>query len=369
MDAVPETSVGSRDAGRSSRRLDSLTQARFFAALGVVLYHACISFDARQTWYGRLSASGYLGVSFFFVLSGFVLAWSSRPRERASDFYWHRFARIWPIYALTWLAAVLYAAVGHGTVLWKPVVLGFALLQAWTPAYALSYNFPAWSLSVEAFFYLLFPLLIPVMRRFSRTQALLAVGLAYLWTVVGDVLARLLGTEQTIERITYSFPPYRLGEFVAGMGLALAMAKGWRPRLPLAVPLALIAALVVSSGYWPGGAGVGRDLLTLLVIPPACGLIVALARADLTRRQRTGLVLLRLGEASYALYIVHAVVLFAWGGLRLSFDSRYLPAYVVLSVVTAVLLHSWVERPAERWLRRRWSARRSSRPGSRSARR
>jgi peptidoglycan/LPS O-acetylase OafA/YrhL len=325
---------------------------RFGAALGVVLFHACIEFHARDSWYGHLSELGFVGVSFFFVLSGFVLAWSGRPGERPSRFYWHRFARIWPIYALTWLAAVLYAAVGHGTVLWKPVVLGFALLQAWDPRYTMSYNFPAWSLSVEAVFYLVFPLLMPRLRRLSQAQALVTACLAYLWTVAGDVAARHFGSQRAVEWITYSFPPYRLGEFVAGMCLATAMAKGWRPRVSGAVPLGFIGTLAVLNAFWFRGS-VDRDLLTLLAIPAACVLVVALAQRDLRREQRGSAVLLALGEASYALYIVHAIVLFAWGGLRLPFESPFLLLYVALSIVVAVALHRWVEKPVERWLRQR----------------
>lgn len=355
MDGVPETSVQPVAAGRTRRRLDSLTRARFFAALGVVLFHACIDFHARGTWYGRLSEFGFVGVSFFFVLSGFVLTWSSRPEEKPSRFYWHRFARIWPIYALTWFAAVLYAAVGHGTVLWKPVLLGFALLQAWDPRYALTYNYPAWSLSVEALFYLSFPLLIPVLRRLSREQALVTVGLAYLWMVVGDVAVRVFGTAGSMEWITYSFPPYRLGEFVAGMALAVAMSKGWRPRMPVAAPLVYIAALALANAFFfRGDLSIDRDLLTLLVIPAACCLVAALAQQDLSRPQPRRSLALQLGEASYALYIVHAIVIFAWGGLRLPFGHRYLLVYVAVSVVASVMLNRWVERPVERWLRPRW---------------
>jgi peptidoglycan/LPS O-acetylase OafA/YrhL len=342
-------------SGRAGKRLDSLTQARFFAALGVVLFHACFAFHARDTWYGHLSEFGFVGVSFFFVLSGFVLTWSSRANEKPSRFYWHRFARIWPAYALTWLAAVLYAAVGHGTVSWKPVVLGFALLQAWTPKYAMSYNFPAWSLSVEALFYALFPLLIFVLRRLSQTQALIAVGLGYLWTLTGDVAVRLLGTKQSMDWLTYSFPPYRLGEFIAGMGLAVAMGKGWRPRVSRLLPLTYLGALAVLNALWvEGGHHIDKDILTLLVIPATFGLVAALAQRDMKDRQRRSMALLRLGEASYALYISHAIVIMAWGGLKLSFETRFLLPYVALSIVVAVLLHRWIERPTERWLRQRW---------------
>ncbi|MBT2549596.1 acyltransferase family protein [Arthrobacter sp. ISL-65] len=57
---------------------------------------------------------GQAGVTFFFLLSGFVLAWSMNPSTSKRQFYWRRFARIWPLHALTALAAVVLSLSAQG---------------------------------------------------------------------------------------------------------------------------------------------------------------------------------------------------------------------------------------------------------------
>ena len=340
-------------------QLDSLTEARFFAAICVVLFHGVIAFGATATWFGGLTAFGFTGVSFFFTLSGFVLTWAARDAERPRRFYLRRLARIYPIYALTWLAAVLYAAVGSGTVFWRPVLLGATLLQGWSPHDDMAYNFPAWSLSDEAFFYALFPLLIKPISRMTSSRAATGMCIGWLWMLVWSLAARMTGAGPT-DWLLYSFPLYRLGEFVCGMCLAIGLKQGWRPRVSPAVPLLVLLGGAVAC--WRATelahpVRLDRDFLTLLVIPVELLLIASLTARDVRPHKGRSRTLLELGNASYALYISHALVLFAWGALRLSFAMRYLVVYVVVCLVGSLLLHWWVERPLEEWLKRLLSLR------------
>lgn len=138
-------------------RLDSLTGLRFFAAF--VVYGLHVQYGGMRYIFGQ----GSIGVSFFFILSGTVLAWSWRPTDRARDFYRRRVARIYPVYVVAFLLGIVVTrAVGEGYHGLGAGLLGIFLLQAWVPDvhtyFAL--NGVSWSLSVEAFFYLLFPLLV-----------------------------------------------------------------------------------------------------------------------------------------------------------------------------------------------------------------
>ncbi|MFF3937964.1 acyltransferase family protein [Streptomyces phaeofaciens] len=145
-----------------------MTGLRFWAALVVVLYHLSrqsgrLPVLSDLAWYGRS------GVTFFFVLSGFVLAWTYDGKSvPAKVFLWRRFARIWPMLAVSVIASVAaWHALGTE---WsrKGVVATLLLVNAWVPEQALlkGGNPAAWSLSDEAWFYATFPLLmaLPLLR-------------------------------------------------------------------------------------------------------------------------------------------------------------------------------------------------------------
>lgn len=95
-------------------RLDAITGLRFFAALHVVLFHYAVrTLGATSAVAGHVVSFGFVGVSFFFVLSGFILAYSYAPRAAEGavaprPFYASRVARIYPLY----LAALLIALPG-----------------------------------------------------------------------------------------------------------------------------------------------------------------------------------------------------------------------------------------------------------------
>jgi peptidoglycan/LPS O-acetylase OafA/YrhL len=146
--------------------LRRLTSLRWFAALAVFADHAVSSGHGSSRWF----VLGDAGVSFFFVLSGVVLAWSARPGDTARRFWRRRFARIYPATLVSGVAAglLIWAGWVYGSLRGFAAVTHLFLIQAWwpsgqNPVYA--YNGVAWSLSCEAFFYLLFPLLLVLAAR------------------------------------------------------------------------------------------------------------------------------------------------------------------------------------------------------------
>src|SRR5882672_10730014 len=168
-------------------RLHALTSLRFFAALHVLIFHLyAMNIAGGYGWYHKLATIGYVGVSFFFVLSGFILVYTYADRPLNVRSFWQaRFARIYPAY----LFSLLLTAPGffYVSIALKNMDIPFfsyfkthllqcslvvpVLLQAWVPGAALAWNPPAWSLSVEAFFYLMFPLLIVWLGR-ARNRSL-----------------------------------------------------------------------------------------------------------------------------------------------------------------------------------------------------
>jgi len=359
---------------RTPARLDALTGLRFWFAFLVVMHHSL------QHWFGPavypVADFGYIGVDFFFVLSGFVLTWSWRPELPAARFWWNRVARIWPLHLATLLLAIAFVAdqVHHPGVI--GTIANLLLVQAWFRAQQtyFGYNAVAWSLSCEVFFYLAFPWLVRGLVRLSAARRALVVALVVAAMCVYPGAFSLTvaphdpdGWEWT----TYVLPLWRLGEFVIGIVAALAVRQGWRPRLrggvALAVAVGAAAALLgvgLRIGHLPDRAFV--EIVGMLII---AGVICAVAADELAGRRRllASRLMVSLGAASYALYLCHAL-LFGWvvdhWSASGSGAGRVIgwAAYVAAAVTLAYALHRLVEVPCERWLRRRgariWPTRR-----------
>ena len=348
------------------RRLGSLTGMRFFAAVPVVLIHVGGQF-ARATWLGTVDGFGYIGVSFFFLLSGFVLTWSC-AQQSARRFWWLRAARVWPtqfvvaVFAMTVLAAQERISGGLGK------AADLLLLQAWSSNPQVYYggNGVSWSLSAEMFFYLLFPLVIIPLRR-MRGRGLLLTALVTLAVMAGaPLVASALGVSSaTYAWLFFVFPPYRFAEFLLGMVLARAMLLGLRVPAPGWIWLGAAAGLAatvwgMTEYTMHSGAGIQRPFVALLVLPFFAVLLLAGATRDLRGRTwwLTSRPLLRLGEWSFALYLVHKPVFLLtsrWHWWDNSGGVSALIAFIAfltLAVAVAAAAHYLVEKPVERALRR-----------------
>ncbi|WP_326702335.1 acyltransferase [Streptomyces cyaneofuscatus] len=379
MDSTSTTGVGraARKNGRPTK-LPSLTGLRFFAALLVFLFHTSLSNspippndpinpfgdEGIATAYEKaLLNTGYIGVSFFFVLSGFVLAWSSRPGQRTTAFWRRRMTKLFPNHLVVFaVSLVLFAgaaisSVGH----WLPnLFLAHSFFPQ--PEINLSMSPPSWSLSSELLFYLLFPLLIVPIRKIRDGQL-------WLWAaamVAGTVLVQLVSLhlvpdtpKSAISPISdlqfwfgYLFPPGRLFEFVLGVLLArIVLAGRWPRRIDLPFSLVLMAL-----GYAAGFMVPFSYTFVTATIVPIGALIAAVAVTDVEGRH-TWLArrpMVWLGEVSFGFYLVQGVTIFY---LRSLMDgSTYgvpgallvIAGFFVVCLLAGALLHHGVEMPAMR---------------------
>ncbi|MGN8132646.1 acyltransferase family protein [Paenarthrobacter sp. 22069] len=357
-------------------RLDSLTGLRFFAAFVVLLRHTVPAIFPLPVL-AELSLVGPIGVGFFFVLSGFILTWNWKPQASRGHFYGRRAARILPLHVLTTVvaAALLVAA---GTPLWASTFLSLFLLQAWfTDSYRLGGNSPSWSLSVEAFFYILFPFIVKPLARMTIRKSWMTIG-ASGFLMVAWHGAYLVATKSDTPFLSafsaYTNPVYRLGEFVIGVALATAMRQGWRPRLSVSSAAALalfgyVALAVLNAAVQhSSGSGIPLSALDLLYLPLTVLLVACAANSDLGRRKsffrRPALV--RLGEWSFAMYLVQAIVItiavrlfpfgtVSWQGCLVAFGV------IAFSVALSGALFHWFEKPMEGWLKSKLPATQPSR--------
>lgn len=346
-------------------KLESLTFLRFIAAAAVVLYH----FGAGTVFYSFLPSAlktGPLLVTFFFVLSGFVIAIANFKKNiSAKTFYINRFARIFPIYAI---ALIFFIKITDGSFESGGFLLPLTMLQAWWPGYALIGNTPSWSISVEMFFYLVAPGLI-LMLNSARG------GSPYKWILMSLILlaASLVATyilaqppiykgyPSASHDLVYYSPLAHISSFILGFAGGVAYKSSEeRTKITSYQKIALfILSLITANILW--SLAVKYTGQFDLIIPysasyfalPFLAIIYtsALANNILTRLPLVPFWVL-LGESSYSLYILQLPVNIAITKLMpanylQSQDSKFLFYFVILTA-TSIASYKLIEIPMGR---------------------
>ncbi|MCC4247847.1 acyltransferase family protein [Microbacterium testaceum] len=296
----------------AARHLPSLTGLRWLTAMLIFGHHimAVEYFGGRagDLW-GFVFEAGKTGVTLFFILSGFVLAWGHKPAQTARSFWLHRAARIYPLHVVGVVLALVAAATLVPEIRTDglaPLGANVLLLSGWVPDWWQAGNPASWSLVCEAFFYLTFPLVIRLVAG-RTTRVLWAVAAGALLLVA---LAPQIAAIAPVPMSAASTPVLRLPEFVLGVVLALVMKEtAWRPApLRFAVPLAVLGYALSEAPALPGteirpglAATVGGFAL----------LVASLASADAHRSSTflAGAAWQELGRLSFAFYLVHLLVI------------------------------------------------------------
>lgn len=354
------------------RILPSLTGLRFFAAALVVIYHMTNHLGAVPV-ISDLARFGRTGVTFFFVLSGFVLTWTYIGKDTSLGvFYWRRFVRIWPLHiAATVLTASVYIWTDNRIAnelslanLWP----AFFLIHTWFPEPAVyrGGSGASWSLADEMFFYAIFPFLLATWAPVRDTRKLLL--LPFIMTGISLVLwltipVEGIGPYLRTMLLDY-FPLSRVVQFMSGVAIAVAIRHGWRCRIP--VSAAVLVVLLYHAALIPWSMTFGRtdkwypySASQLFALLPFALLIAAVAAHDLQERlsflARPSFVLL--GQASFAWYLLHGPGILVY--MHIAGDPATLPSTIVSWVIVAILTQIvsigaflWFERPLERRLRR-----------------
>lgn len=200
--------------------LDTL---RFFAAIAVVIFHFGLWSWPIQPYLLQYFKIANLGVSFFFVLSGFIMFYvyknTTMDKEDTYNFLVSRFSRILPLYLLSLALSTLYL-IKFESIKFSMKTLFYHLffIQSWIPGEALTLNFVNWTLSIELLFYLLFPLLFLYIKKSPRPFFIFTI---FLW-LISNVLTIFLSIKLNLNVVTnYEFikffPVFHLNNFFIGM--------------------------------------------------------------------------------------------------------------------------------------------------------
>jgi peptidoglycan/LPS O-acetylase OafA/YrhL len=356
-------------------KLDALTSLRFFAAAVIVVGHAHFIFGSLG--FANIAPLEQ-GVSFFFVLSGFILAYNYPALGEAGEvkkFWLARFARVWPLHAVTlglWIALIFefdrerYFPGFEGL---ARLVSNMLLLQSWIPLpnWAISFNGVAWSLSVEFFFYALFPILIRYWRDYWHLMLMVQIGI-----VAGIIIAcSWMGLPTVISQdsigvlgLLYTNPMVRLVEFSAGIAVAFLVRAVVDRKVDLSTSqwfaieiiviggcsIALVAAanLIGVRNVFGGAAAYYLTREGLWLMFAVLIGVFALSRGPIARMLSTRPMVF-LGEISFALYLSHALIIHFIEPystqLRASGGLAYIGFWLGLLTLSTILFYG-VEQPA-----------------------
>jgi len=388
--AIQAPAPENRILTRHRSPLNSLTGLRFLAASYVIIFHTRLSavlvgkgFHAAANFVG----DGYLAVPLFFMLSGFILAYNYcgqiETMKHTFRFWEARFARIWPAYIFSLLCSCFPLS---GIPSLPMAVRIICMVQSWDPfhpEYCGLWNFVCWTLSVEAFFYLVFPLLQVGLEKLRPAQVafsgLCVISIAFLFnTPYHNFSARYPGPWFYIPAPIIHLPEFLTGVIIGNLYLQSRGHFDWSTPLhwkraggnatpasappcagtkfPLLTSIGLIFSLFVLStphGHWEG-----------LVLPAFGTFLFGLAteRSLISRFLSTPILILG-GEISYAMYLLRTpmqnwVLAIPSPQLRYIIEAIYLPLGLI---PLSLLCFYFIEGPSRQALRRLFATMQRSR--------
>jgi len=343
-----------------------LTSLRFIFALMVFLSHLeflLLSKNESSRWlFKHIFFEGYIGVSFFFILSGFILAYKYQEalltgEKNKMDFWRARFARIYPLHVLTLLLSIPLVFNEFVQDKIKFIVKFFiqlTLTQSYFPQRTIHYSFnaPSWSISDEAFFYLLFPFLLfyllkPVKKFYRWLVLLMSLVVALVFVL----------PEDWHHFILYIFPPVRLVDFMIGIGLynLYVLVKKRKTKINFAL-LEWVAILVfVLFFYFHEQIPLGARYASYYWLPMSLIIFVFAFQQGNISRFLSNKYLFIAGEISYGFYMFHQLILryfFKWFPGFAQYEILFVTTVFVVVLIISYYSYKYFETPLNRYIRR-----------------
>ena len=354
----------------------ALTGLRAVAAYLVFAHHFRPA--ASPGWYERLTGQLFVGVSLFFVLSGFVIASRYQGSVQLThgwwrDYFWRRVARVYPVYLVlntSALARVYWPLpTGKTANALLLIFLSESMLRGFSNTLKYVGLPQGWSLTVEECFYFTAPLLLLWQRRWRGAAlafVLLALAIGLVLTTLCSGRPALHGLFGSYKALFYYTFFGRSLEFVLGVllarwwaahadGLVAAPARWpWRTLGGAALLVATVGLLVwvhspidfYQGPRYPTATALNNVLFPLGVVLLLAGL---LAERSWLRTFLSTKLLRELGRSSYFFYLLHVGVLSVWW--RYTFGGgQHIGAQFVVTVLLSWLGYQLLEAPARRWV-------------------
>jgi peptidoglycan/LPS O-acetylase OafA/YrhL len=360
--------------------LPALSGLRTILAVNVMFFHFT---PPHPDFLSPVIDNAYVFVGFFFLISGFVLAYNyaDRPTLSKRAFYVARFSRIYPVYLLVLALSFPFVAIefqAHSRAdFFTGLVLTPLMLQSWSPTIATFWNTVAWTVPAELFLYVLFPYLLRGIDTLNRRYRLFAsparimVTIAILWAIgiLPHTFYLLLNPDHLAEpatRYTYGFwlrtlkysPAAYFCTFTAGVLVArLQSTLELTPRRRAFLATAAVVVLGLFFAF-----AVGRIPYVIvhgcLLLPIFATLILGLAGANPVSAVFAWRPIVFFGETTFALYLLHFNAILLLQNYKVT-ERLHLQQYdpwisFAFVMVLAILISRFWEKPARktvmRWL-------------------
>lgn len=337
-------------------KISQITFTRFIAAIAIVISHFNKDmFLYKIDYISNIFLEANVGVSYFFILSGFIMIVAYHKKEKIGyiDYYKNRFARIFPLYVL---GLLLYLVTKYANFSIPAAVLYLLGLQSWIPGKVMILNFPGWSISVEFLFYLIFPVLYNYF--YSKKNKSIWIVAILLW-VVTQVFSHLYeassyyeGLHTKSQQFLYYFPLMHVNEFLVGNLAGLFFINNFKQKnydiAIILIFLAILLALIFVPLFYHNG------LMAVLFIP----LIILISWNNGFLTKVFSLKPLEyLGEASYAIYITHIPVLYIlreiiqWKWKTMDTDGKFW-IYMAVLIPVSMLFYQFIEKPMRNYIKK-----------------
>ncbi len=336
-------------------RIEQLTFSRFLAAISIVVFHFGMQtppFNSEVISF--LFSQANVGVSYFFILSGFVMiiAYSNRDKVSFIPYMKNRIARIYPVYFIAVILTLAKYVIADDSYSAFAIIGNITMLQSWFPDIALSLNFPGWSISVEMFFYMVFPFLLNRVFKKISFSKLLIYTVAF-FTVsqfvfhIGINSSFYQPEPSSNHNLFFYFPLLHLSEFIIGNLAGLFFINKLKDiRKNFDLPILLLILATAFFLKYPMGMNYHNGLFAVLFVPMI--LFLAMNTGYITKiSNRKPFVFL--GEISYGVYILQwPVRLWLEGGLRkfgLTDPAVMFYPIVIGIIIAATISYKYIETP------------------------
>lgn len=345
-----------------------LTFTRFIAAFFIVIYHfADDLFPISIDFIEEIRKHLYLGVSYFYVLSGFVMmiAYGNRGTINTLNYLKNRIARVYPLHLFSLLLIIIVTIFSNINYLefynfsFKTFIYHIFLIQAWIPAASLSFNVPSWSVSVEMFFYICFPFLLNFFINKVKMKTVILVFLIF-WLISQIAInafyfSESYGGYDSLDRYFLYYNPFlHLNSFCIGLmfGLIFIRKKQFFNKnydFHILVVLAINLVFVYIFQEFMVHNGFFAIPFSILIY------LVAANNGKLTKILRHRW-LIHLGEISFAVYLLQNPVFISVKKVFSVFkiDAPYFLFFVgcLILLVVSHFTYQYLEKPLRERIRK-----------------